>query len=65
LKKYSTNLNKRQHKTGSLFGAKAFKKVTKAYKGKFKFCRKDFQSAMVYICLTVRQIGRTEIQRLS
>jgi len=44
----------------SLAGAASFKIVTKLYKGKFKFCRNEFLSAMIQTCLTVRQTSRTE-----
>ncbi len=44
----------------SLAGAASFKIVTKLYKGKFKFCRNEFLSAMIKTCLTVRQTSQTE-----
>jgi hypothetical protein len=46
---------------GSLAGAAASKKVTEAYKGKFRQLTL-FQSVMVYIYLTVRLTNQAEMK---
>jgi len=45
----------------SLTGAVNFKKVTKLYKGKFKFCRNELKNAMIIACLIVRLTSQTRI----